>query len=313
MIEPRGKIAFCFPGQLQGRPKFNDDQPLKENPLFQEVMEKAIRLTRFDLIDFSFREEPAGEDSLHLKLQIATYLLSMVHFYLLRAAGWVPQILAEHSMGIYAALASSEAITFEEGLFITESIGRLLGGEGTLPQGAMASITGLSLQEVQKICQDLDGYDLFIANYNGPMHYVISGEEEGVEKAVSFALARKALSATRLAFRRALHSSSLLCLREEIASILKDVKIEPPKIPILSHWTIKPLRKEEIKDFLSQEVGRPVYWVRCVEKLVQDGVTRFVEVGHESTLTKLIRGINREVEAFSSGDRPSSPPPEGRG
>ena len=313
MIEPRGKTAFCFPGQLQGRPKFDDHQPLKENPLFQEVMEKAIRLTRFDLIDFSFREEPAGEDSLHLKLQIATYLLSMVHFYLLRAAGWVPQILAEHSMGIYAALASSEAITFEEGLFITESIGRLLGGEGTLPQGAMASITGLSLQEVQKICQDLDGYDLFIANYNGPMHYVISGEEEGVEKAVSFALARKALSATRLAFRRALHSSSLLCLREEIASILKDVKIEPPKIPILSHWTIKPLRKEEIKDFLSQEVGRPVYWVRCVEKLVQDGVTQFVEVGHESTLTKLIRGINREVEAFSSGDRPSSPPPDGRG
>jgi [acyl-carrier-protein] S-malonyltransferase len=313
MIEPRGKIAFCFPGQLQGRPKFDDHQPLKENPLFQEVMEKAIRLTRFDLIDFSFREEPAGEDSLHLKLQIATYLLSMVHFYLLRSTGWVPQILAEHSMGIYAALASSEAITFEEGLFITESIGRLLGGEGTLPQGAMASITGLSLQEVQKICQDLDGYDLFIANYNGPMHYVISGEEEGVEKAVSFALARKALSATRLAFRRALHSSSLLCLREEIASILKDVKIEPPKIPILSHWTIKPLRKEEIKDFLSQEVGRPVYWVRCVEKLVQDGVTQFVEVGHESTLTKLIRGINREVEAFSSGDRPSSPPPDGRG
>jgi malonyl CoA-acyl carrier protein transacylase len=313
MIEPRGKIAFCFPGQLQGRPKLEDHQPLKENPLFQEVMEKAIRLTRFDLIDFSFRDEPAGEDSLHLKLQIATYLLSMVHFYLLRAAGWVPQILAEHSMGIYAALASSEAITFEEGLFITESIGRLLGGEGTLQQGAMASITGLSLQEVQKICQDLDGYDLFIANYNGPMHYVISGEEEGVEKAVSFALARKALSATRLAFRRALHSSSLLCLREEIASILKDVKIEPPKIPILSHWTIKPLRKEEIKDFLSQEVGRPVYWVRCVEKLVQDGVTQFVEVGHESTLTKLIRGINREVEAFSSGGRPSSPPPDGRG
>jgi malonyl CoA-acyl carrier protein transacylase len=313
MIEPREKIAFCFPGQLQGRPKLEDHQPLKENPLFQEVMEKAFRLTQFDLIDFSLKGETAGEDSLHLKLQIATYLLSMVHFYLLRATGWVPHILAEHSMGIYAALASSEAITFEEGLFITESIGRLLGGAGTLPQGAMASITGLSLQEVQKICQDLDGYDLFIANYNGPMHFVISGEEEGVEKAVSFALARKALSATRLAFRKALHSSSLLSLREEITSILKDVKIEPPKIPILSHWTVKPLRRGEIKDFLSQEVGRPVYWIRCVEKLVQDGVTQFVEVGHESTLTKLIRGINREVEAFSTGDRPSSLPSDGRG
>ena len=303
MIEPREKIAFCFPGQLQGRPKLEDHPSLKESPLFQEVRENALRLTGFDLVDFSFKEETTREDGLHLKLQMATYLLSMIHFYLLRAAGWAPALLAEHSMGVYAALACSEGITFEEGLFVTESIGRLLEKDGMLQPGAMASITGLSLQEVQKICQDLDGYDLFIANYNGPMQYVISGEEEGVEKAVSFALARKAISATRLAFRKALHSPALLSLREEITDILKEVRVQPPKIPVLNHWTIKPLRKEEIKDFLSQEVGRPVYWVRCVEKLIQDGVTQFVEVGYESTLTKLIRGINREVEAVSAGDR----------
>ncbi len=303
MIEPRKKVAFCFPGQLQGRPRLEDHPSLKEEPVFQEVREKALRLTGFDLVDFSFKEETAEGDSLHLKLQMATYLLSMIHFYLLRAAGWCPALLAEHSMGIYAALTCSEAITFEEGLFVTDSIGRLLEKDGLLQPGAMASITGLSLQEVQKICQDLDGYELFIANYNGPLQYVISGEEEGVDKAVSFALARKAISATRLAFQKALHSPALLSLREEITDVLKEVKAQPPKIPVLNHWTIKPLRKEEIKDFLSQEVGRPVYWVRCVEKLVQDGITQFIEVGHESTLTRLIRGINREVEAFSAGDR----------
>jgi [acyl-carrier-protein] S-malonyltransferase len=302
MTESKEKIAFCFPGQLQERPRLKEHPSLKESPIFQEVAERASRHTSFDLVDFSFKGG-SGEDRLHLKLQIATYLLSTVHFNRLKATGWVPTILAEHSMGIYAALASSEAITFEEGLCITESVGGLLDKEGSLHQGAMASITGLSLEEVQKICRDLDGYELFIANYNGPMHYVVSGEEEGVEKAVSFALARKAISATRLAFRVALHSSSLLSLREGIKEILKDVKVQPPKIPILNHWTIKPLKKEEIKDFLSEEIGRPVYWIRCVEKLVQDGVTQFVEVGHEATLTKLIRGINRDVDAFSAGDR----------
>jgi len=37
--------------------------------------------------------------------------------------------------------------------------------------------------------------------------------------------------------------------------------------------------------------------------------------GHEATLTKLIRGINREAESFSAGDRmspPSSPLSMGR-
>ncbi len=297
-----GKTAFCFPGQLQERPILEDHHPLRKDPRFKELRERAFHQTKFDLLNFSAKGEKK-EDEFNLKLQISTYLLSMVHFYRLRAAGWTPDILAEHSMGIYAALAASEAITFEEGLFITESIGRILIREGTLHPGAMASIIGLPLEGVQKICNDLNGYNLFIANYNGSMHYVLSGEVEGVEKAISLALSRKAISATRLTFDIALHSPPLFSLREEIQNFLKDIKVQPPQFPILNHWTIQPLKKEEIKDFLSQEIGRPVYWIRCVEKLIQEGVDQFVEVGNESTLTKLIRWINRGIEAFSTGDR----------
>jgi malonyl CoA-acyl carrier protein transacylase len=92
-------------------------------------------------------------------------------------------------------------------------------------------------------------------------------------------------------------------LREEIMGILQDIKIQPIKVPVLNHWTVKPLKREEVKDFLSQEIGRPVYWVRCVEKLLQEGFTQFIEVGHETTLTKLMRWIDREAEVFSAADR----------
>jgi len=296
-----GKTAFCFPGQLQEQPSL-DNHPLRQDPHFKELLRKASDQTKFDLLNFSLQGEEEEED-LSLKLQIATYFLSVVYFYRLREAGWSPDILAEHSMGIYAALVASEAIRFEEGLFITEAIGRLLKREGSVHPGGMASIIGLPLEEIQKICQDLNGFQLSIANYNGSMHFVLSGEEEGVKKAISLALARKAVSATSLAFHTALHSPSLSSLREEIREILQDIEIQPPKVPILNHWTITLLRREEIKDFLSQEIGRPVYWIRCVEKLIQEGFTQFIEVGHETTLTKLMRWIDREVEAFSAGDR----------
>jgi [acyl-carrier-protein] S-malonyltransferase len=302
MKDLKGRTAFCFPGQLQDKPVLEKTHPLREDPHFKELLKRASNQTKFNLLDFSLDGEEREED-FSLKLQISTYFLSMVHFYRLRSAGWSPDILSEHSMGVYAALAASEVIGFEEGLFITEAIGRLLEREGTVHRGAMANIIGLSLEEVQKICQDLNGFDLSIVNYNGSMHFVLSGEEEGVAKAISLALSRKAISATRLAFNTALHSPSLYSLREEIMEILKDIKMQPLKVPILNHWTIKPLRREEIKDFLSQEVGRPVYWVRCVEKLLQEGFTQFIEVGHEITLTKLMRWIDREAEAFSAGDR----------
>ena len=301
MRPSKGKTAFCFPGQLHEKPDLKD-HPLREDPHFEELLKRVFHQTKFDLLNFSFGGEGEEED-LSLKLQVSTYFLSIVHFYRLRAAGWSPDIFAEHSMGIYSALAASEAISFEEGLFITEAIGRLLKREGAIHRGGMASIIGLPLEEIQKICQDLNGFQLSIANYNGSMHFVLSGEERGVEKAISLALSRKAVSATRLAFNTALHSPSLHSLREEIITILQEIKVQPLKVPILNHWTIKPLRREEIKDFLSQEISRPVYWIRCVEKLLQDGFTQFIEVGHEATLTKLMRWIDRETEAFSAGDR----------
>ena len=301
MRPSKGKTAFCFPGQLHEKPDLKD-HPLREDPHFEELLKRVFHQTKFDLLNFSFGGDGEEED-LSLKLQVSTYFLSIVHFYRLRAAGWSPDIFAEHSMGIYSALAASEAISFEEGLFITEAIGRLLKREGTIHRGGMASIIGLPLEEIQKICQDLDGFQLSIANYNGSRHFVLSGEERGVEKAISLALSRKAVSATRLAFNTALHSPSLHSLREEIITILQEIKVQPLKVPILNHWTIKPLRREEIKDFLSQEISRPVYWIRCVEKLLQDGFTQFIEVGHEATLTKLMRWIDREAEAFSAGDR----------
>jgi [acyl-carrier-protein] S-malonyltransferase len=300
MKASKGKTAFCFPGQLHEKPMLKG-HPLREDPRFEELLTTVFHQTKFDLLNFSFEGEGEEED-ISLKLQVSTYFLSMVYFYRLRASGWNPDIFAEHSMGIYSALAASEAISFEEGLFITEAIGRLLKREGATHRGGMASIIGLSLEEIRKICKDLDGFELSIANYNGSMHFVLSGEERGVEKAISLALSRKAVSATRLAFNTALHSPSLHSLREEIATILQEIKVQPLKVPVLNHWTIKPLRREEIKDFLSQEISRPVYWVRCVEKLLQEGFSQFVEVGHEATLTKLIRWIDREVDAFSAGD-----------
>jgi [acyl-carrier-protein] S-malonyltransferase len=297
----KGKIAFCFPGQLRERLVLEENHPLREDPHFKEWTERASKVNKFNLLNFRFKGEK-GEVGSDLKLQISTYLLSMIHFYRLQAAGWVPDVLAEHSMGIYSALAASEAVTFEGGLFITESIGRLLEKEGTHRRGGLASIIGLPLGEIEKICRDLNGYNLSIANYNGSMQFVLSGDEEGVEKAISLALSRKAISASRLPFKTALHSPSLLSLKEEIQNILKEIEIQPPKFPILNHWTVSLLEAGEIKDFLSQEIGRPVYWDRCVERLIQEGVTQFVEVGQEATLAKLIRWIHREAETFSAAE-----------
>lgn len=297
-MEAKSKVAFCFPGQIQERPILSKGHPLSEDPLFRAWVDRAERETGMEL--WKFMNEETEGNQVPLKLQFTTYLFSVIYFQRLLEKGWTPEILTEHSMGIYAALTASEAITFEEGLFITQSIGRLLEEEGALYPGMMASIIGLPLEEIQKIISTLDGYRLAIANYNGSMHFVISGEGEGVQKAMELAMTRKALSVSKLSFNTALHSPSLSHLRGKIRDLLREIEVRPFRYPILNHWTIQPLNRGEVKDFLSEEIARPVYWVRCVEKCIQEGFRQFVEVGKESTLTKLIRWIDREVDALSA-------------
>lgn len=292
------KIAFCFPGQIQEIPILSKDHPLVKDPLFRAWTDQAEKQTGMELWKLMSGER--DEDQLPLKLQLMTYLFSVIHFHRLSEKGWIPEILTEHSMGIYAALTASEAITFEEGVFITHSIGKLLEEEGALCPGMMASIIGLPLEEIQKIISTLDGYQLAIANYNGSMHFVISGEAEGVQKAMELALNRRALSVSKLSFHTALHSPALSPLRGKIRKILKDIEVRPFRYPILNHWTVQLLNRHEVRDFLSEEIARPVYWVRCVEKCIRDGIRRFIEVGKESSLTKLIRWADREVEAIST-------------
>lgn len=294
-MEIMDKVVFCFPGQIQERPILSKDHPLSRDPDFRAWIDQAEKQTEMDLWKFIMGERE--EDQIPLKLQLTTYLFSVIYFHRLLEKGWIPEMLTEHSMGIYAALTASGAITFEEGLFITQSIGRLLEEEGVLYPGAMASIIGLPLEEIQKILNTLDGYRLTIANYNGSMHFVISGEVEGVQKAMELARARKALSASKLPFNTALHSPTLAHLRGKIRDLLRNIEVRPFRYPILNHWTIQPLSRGEVKDFLSEEIARPVYWIRCVEKCTQEGIRHFIEVGKESTLTKLIRWIDREVEA----------------
>jgi len=78
--------------------------------------------------------------------------------------------------------------------------------------------------------------------------------------------------------------------------------IRPPQTPLVSHWSGRRLSNpDEIRGFLVEELYRPVDWEGCVQHLLSQDVTCFVEMGPDTALTKLIRWIDRDVKALSYG------------
>jgi [acyl-carrier-protein] S-malonyltransferase len=296
-----GKVVLCFPGQLNKIPEGLGGKGHKGGGrLSHPFFEKGWELAGFDLTSFFFQDEE--EDRFPaLKLQVATYLLSMVSFDRYRNKGGTWDFITEHSMGIYAALAAADAMTFEQGLAITKGIGLIVEKAGEQVPGGMAAVIGLTSQTIKQICADVDG-SLYVANVNGSRQFVLSGDAQALEQGIALSMQQGAISAQRLPFTTPLHSPLMEPILDTVRRFLADFEIGPPRTPLISHWDSKPLQDpHEIKEFLAVELYKPVDWEGCVQHLLNHGVTCFIEMGVLDSLTKLIRWIDRDVKALSYG------------
>ncbi|MBU0719164.1 MAG: malonyl CoA-acyl carrier protein transacylase, partial [Planctomycetes bacterium] len=79
-----------------------------------------------------------------------------------------------------------------------------------------------------------------------------------------------------------------------------------PTIPVVSNVDAEyhqdPVR---IRVALRQQIVQPVLWQRCVERMIRDGVDRFVEIGPGRVLTGLVRKISRKMPAVNVSTRDS--------
>lgn len=296
-----GKVALCFPGQLSKVPDEIGTRSGGGYNLPHPFFEKAWERAGFDLTSFFFQREEEDQ-YLSLKLQVASYLLSMVSFDRYQKKGRQWDVITEHSMGIYAALVAAGAMTFEDGLAMVKGIGLILEQGEQVNSGGMLAIIGLEREAITRICAGVG--NLSVANVNGSRQFVLSGGVTAIEQGLKLALERGAISAQRLSFTVPLHSPLMESIKGTVRTFIAGFDIHPPRTLLVSHWSGQPLRDaDEIRDFLVEELCRPVDWEGCVQYLLSQGVMCFVEMGPTDTLTKLIRWINRDVKALSYGVR----------
>ena len=64
-------------------------------------------------------------------------------------------------------------------------------------------------------------------------------------------------------------------------------------------------RGMDARDCLIRQVTGPVRWVECVQLMIADGVTQFVEIGPGKVLSGLMRQIDRSQAMFNVEDAAS--------
>ena len=207
-----------------------------------------------------------------------------------------PDMVAGHSLGEFSALVTAGALSFEDGLKLVYKRALAMQKACEAHPSTMAAILGLPDETVEAICATITDEVVVPANYNCPGQVVISGSNEGIEKACKLLTEAGAKRAVKLSVGGAFHSPLMEPARLDLSVAIKNAPFSVPACPIYQNVNAKPQTDPEvIKSNLVAQLTSPVRWTQSVQAMIADGVDSFTELGPGVVLQKLINKINKEV------------------
>lgn len=286
--------AYIFPGQ--GAQFTGMGLDLYENsPLAQELFEQANEILGFNITDVMFEGTP--EELKQTKVTQPAIFLHSVILAKVLGDDFKPEMVAGHSLGELSALVANGVLTFEDGLRLVSKRALAMQKACEAQESTMAAVLGLDDAVVEEICDSIDGV-VVAANYNCPGQLVISGEISAIDKACEVLTEKGARRAMKLPVGGAFHSPLMEPAREELAAAIEATTFSEPTCPVYQNVVAKAVTDpNEIKENLISQLTAPVRWTQCIQAMVADGGTEFVEVGPGKVLQGLMRKIDRSVAA----------------
>ena len=281
------KTAYIFPGQGSQYPGMGKN--LYENsPMARDMFERANEMLGFRITDIMF--EGTQED---LKRTDVTQPAVFLHSVILAKClpDFAPDMVAGHSLGEFSALTAAGAIDFEDGLRLVAIRARAMQKACEKQRGTMAAVMRMDLEKIEDICSGCNGI-VVAANLNSQFQTVISGEWEAVEEACAKLKEAGARRALILPVGGAFHSPLMEPARTELATGIEQAIFTTPICPVYQNVTASPSTDPDtIKTNLLTQLTSPVRWTQSVLKMIDDGTSRFIEIGPGKVLQGLVASI----------------------
>jgi [acyl-carrier-protein] S-malonyltransferase len=267
----------------------------------KKVFDSADQILGYSIKDIMFTNEKLLNDTLYT--QVAMFTLYVAILEVLKSEGIEAEYAIGLSLGEYGALYYNDVFDFETGLKILEKRGLFMNEAAKNTRGLMSAILGMESDVLLDIIEGVEGF-VKIANYNTYGQLVISGQDNAVLEVNEIALKKGAKRAIVLNTSGPFHTSLMKEASTKFNEYLSTVKLGVPSKKLLVNTT-GDFYKDNLKNTMVDQITNSVMFYQMIEKLIDDGVTTFIEVGPKKSLCSFVKKIDRKLNIYNVEDMTS--------
>ena len=292
-------FSLIFPGQgsqLVGMGK----EFYEKYDLVKKLFNEADDTLKFSLSKMILNG-PKDQLDLTINTQPAIFLVSFSIFSVIKKEFdkdlSKAKYFAGHSLGEYSALSSAGYLSFSDTIKLLRLRGEAMQNAVPKGEGGMLAVLGSSLITIEKILEENQNeFFIEIANDNSDGQLVLSGKNDNLIK-LNQILKLKGIRNIKLPVSAPFHCK----LMEKATKVMKEeiekVNFMDGKNVLISNVTADEITdKNKLKSLLIEQIENRVRWRESILKMIDKGVSQFIEIGPGKVLSGLVKRINNEVK-----------------
>ena len=297
------KIAFLFPGQGAQAVGMGKDVAESSNSA-KSVYETADSVLGKSVSTLCFEgPEDSLKQTVNTQPCIVTTSIALLEA-LKEGLDIVPDYVAGHSLGEYCAMYTAGVMNLETTLRAIQKRADLM---SETKGGSMAAVLNASEEQLKAGLEEGSkvGY-VDVANYNSPAQVVITGADDAVKATSDYLLANGVRRDVALAVSGAFHSKFMENAGKEFEGFVASLELNNANMPVITNVdAAETLKADDFKSKMPKQISSSVHWTQTIQKMVEEGVDTFVEIGPGKVLAGLNKKISSEITTYNIFDKAS--------
>lgn len=297
------KYTFFFPGQgeqyvTMGSKSYDTFKTVRE------IYDRANKILGYNLMEL-INSGPAEKLKDSEIAQPAIFVVSLAAYEKLKKEKKEEaeklNLCMGYSLGEYSALACSECISIEDGVYLTKERGKAMQKAAKLHDMATVAVVGLNLETIKQLIKDVNAEkkeDIFIVSYMSETKYGVCGKPENMEYLEKLAKMKyKAKFTKRLQISGAFHSAYMNPAKQALKNVLNVVQIKKPNVPVLSNVDGNAYNDPVIiKELLLLQLTSPIKIFTCLQNVLKNGYEQGYELGPGTINSNLLRDVSKKAK-----------------